>query len=281
MVIFLVFFGFVPFVDAYPINTFITVPVAKGGYQIRSKFQYNQLRNDDFGLKTDIFAFPQIFIYGIADRFVVFGVVPLIYGDFNVPGFLVDKTFGVGDVPIAVREDIFRHQSHLQNIQFSLSQGIEIPSGDHPFTSNSIDFPFLGWTFTWQTAANQVDADMNYRINTQGDGIDKGDELFHDVSYSRRLFPWTLPEEGEPTVLNLVLELNGHYTKHDTGAGDFAFANSGGYTLLFSPGVNIILPGHMSFDVGGQIPIVQDLNGVQLDDKFNVIFEFNYAGAFF
>ncbi len=269
--------------QAYPIATFISVPVAKGGYAFQSEILYQNFRNDTAGLKLDTVAFPQLFAYGITNRVTIFTVIPLVYADFNVPGFLVGNEFGVADIPIALKEDIYRKQSHLQNIQFSLTQGIEIPSGDDPFTSNSIDFPFLGGVFTWQTPGNEIDQDFSYKINTDGGGgFNEGDEFFHDTAYSRRLLPWKLPEEGQPFQWNVVLELNGHYAKRDTGGGDFLFANSGGYTLLLTSGFNFIFPKkNFNLDVAAQVPMIQDLNGTQLENQYNVLVRFTHGGAFF
>jgi hypothetical protein len=272
---------------ATPVHAFTSIPVAKGEFIYQSQFIYSrQNAGTPAGdLHANSFIFPQIFLYGPTSRATIITVVPFVDFDFNAPAALAPfgiesfTTFGVADIPFFFRYTFFHKDWIHQYIDLSILTGIEVPSGDNPFTSNSIDFP-LGGIVTWQSTGNEIDADVSYKINTEGGGIEHGDQVIYDIAYSRRLLPWQLPEQGVSNQFNLVVELNGIYSKmdHNNPGGD---DNTGGNTLLISPSLQYIFgPANegkpFSVSAGVQLPIVQDLNGTQLKTKFNTIFVFGW-----
>jgi hypothetical protein len=286
---------------ALPINALIAIPAAQGELtytnQIRVSRATHHLSIPDFGIETDLALNTLVDInfigYGVTKKFSLVAFIPLVYSDFSanpqIPdaGLVSNKTFGVADLPFFLRYEIFGKDWFHQTMRLAYLAGIEIPSGDNPFTSNSVDFTPGGLIFSWQTTGWEIDWDARYQVNTSGTSsfgghAELGDLLIYDVAFTRRLFPWTLPQSGIPMPqLNLVFEINGLYGKRDQGGADNpdAFANTGGNTIFASPGINIIMH-HYSVDLGVQIPIVQDLHGDQLKTSITGIIDFGYLTAF-
>jgi hypothetical protein len=266
---------------ALAIRSFLTVPVAKGGYSAQMRYSFSRFSDGPLSLNVNVVA--PFFDYGITNRVALITLFPIVISDFNAPpGGPVSSSneVGLADIPLLMKVDVFKKHWPARNMGVSLISGLEIPSGDNPFTSNSIDFP-LGVVFTVQGTGNEVDLDFIYQINTVGNGIDHGDSINYDISYSRRLLPWTLPESGEsPLVLQLALEINGNWVRQSSLSGGGALSNTGGHIIHFLSGFTYIFK-NWAVQTAVQIPVHQDLNGFQLENKFNVLVNFGTAGAFF
>ncbi len=268
-----------------PINTLVAIPVAEGGYVARSELRY--IRSSNGPLHLNLFIFPQIFVYGITEKLSVIGVIPLAYSDFNAPagppfsdlGIVSSTDFGVADIPLTLRYDIFKKDWVNHFLRVGLLGGLEIPTGDDPFSSHSIDF-IPGVVMTYQSQGQAVDADFQYKINTHGNNVDVGDEILYDVSYSRRLLPWKVPEKGEKMQFNFVLELNGRYQRPSSVIGGPQIADSGGHVLFISPSVQWHIKNATPY-VGVLVPIYQSRNGNQLRDDFTFVTGVAFNGVFF
>ncbi|MCF6287375.1 MAG: hypothetical protein L3K26_19670 [Candidatus Hydrogenedentes bacterium] len=136
-----------------------------------------------------------------------------------------------------------------------LPQGLQAGSGSYD--------PIIGAVWTTQTLQWELDADVGYKFNTEANNFAFGDVLFYNLSYQRRLWPRSLPEEGVPAFWYGVLELNGTYADNNSIAGR-EDRNSGGHTMFLSPGVQWVNP-RWVLEAAVQIPIVQDLNGSALE----------------
>jgi len=103
-----------------------------------------------------------------------------------------------------------------------------------------------------------VNTNLVYALNNEAKGFEKG----YDLSGAFMLLPWVYEEYPSPQF-NLILELNGTWAWKDRvlGASD---PNSGGHTLLLSPGLQFMGGRDWLVDASYQLPIVQDLNGTQL-----------------
>ena len=123
-----------------------------------------------------------------------------------------------------------------------------------PFTQK------LGWEF---------DADLGYKVNTEANDFEFGDVLSYNLSYQRRLWPRELPEEGVPSFLYGVVEVNGSYAQKDkiNGVRD---GDSGGHTVFFSPGIQWV-SSRWIVEAAVQIPIVQERHGDALEAGSAVI----------
>jgi outer membrane putative beta-barrel porin/alpha-amylase len=267
---------------AGPIRSFFTSPVAKGGFAVVSRYAFSHFSKGPLSLDLNIEGIN--FAYGITSRVALETLFPIVVSDFDAPvgGPVPSSTeTGLADIPFYFKIDIFKRHWPRKNLGLSLLTGIEIPSGDNPFSSNSIDFPF-GWIFTFQHISNEITADFIYQINTEGNGIEHGDQINYDFSYTRRLLPFKLPQLGEPNfVMQLVLEMNGVYIRQSSLTGGGALPDTGSHTLFFLPGFQFIFKGLVVMQTGVQFPLFQHLNGNQLENKYSVLVNLGYVGAFF
>lgn len=247
--------------NAVGINTDAALPVPKGHFLYRTQVRYARSTEDlsGAGRRRHQLELPQVFVYGPAERTALFFIVPVFYRDLNAA--TPRRTGGVGDLTLLGRYEIFKRDWTLRTFRIALLGGLEIPSGDNPFSSNSIDLP-LGIVTSYQTHRNEFDIDFRYKINTESRNVDHGDNFIYNLAYQHRVLPWRLPEAGVPNQFNAVLELNGEYTQRDGGTAADA-ANSGGHLLLLSPGLQYVTK-RIILEASFQYPITQNPNGGQL-----------------
>lgn len=252
-------------VQAVGINTNNAIPVAKQHFVVRTQSRYTFADDDPSGAGRYLhqIQFPTTLVYGATAKTALFGTVSFIYRDLSG-----SRTGGIGDPTFLVRQEIAKKDWLLKTWRLAILGGVEIPSGDDPFSSHSVDFP-LGLVTSFQTHRFETDADVRYKINTEGNGTDHGDDLFYNLACQYRIFPWSLPETGIPSQLNLVLETNGQWTQKDKAVGGAAGANSGGNTIFLSPGIQYVMK-RVILETSFQYPILQELNGNQLRTAFAV-----------
>jgi hypothetical protein len=265
---------------AHPIKSFLAEPISEGGWAAEIRYTFSHFSNGPLSLDLNVMA--PFFAYGVNRHLTLITVFPIVTSDFDAPaGGPIPSSFKVGlaDFPILAQINVYRKDWKAQNLSFSLIGGLEVPSGQAPFTSNSIDFPF-GAVFTFQQVGNEVYADYIYQINTEGNGINNGDHMTYDVAYKRRLLPWNLPDSGEPVALSIDLELNGDVRRVGSLIGGGSLPNDGGNTLFFLSGLELFFKNWI-IQTGVQTPIFQSLNGIQLKDKFNILVNIGTTGNFF
>ena len=79
-----------------------------------------------------------------------------------------------------------------------------------------------------------------------------------------QIWPW----KTSNALLIGVLELNGVYSERDTVSGS-KVPGSGGQRLYLSPGFQFVTKRYI-VEAGVKIPIIQDLNGPQLEEDVSV-----------
>ncbi len=131
----------------------------------------------------------------------------------------------------------------------------------------------LGAAYTVAIARNlALDASAQYTLRGEkfdyrlGNRIDAGIALGWRVAGSAQQFPQVVLM-GETTMRSV--EKSDSHGQHD--------ANTGGTVLFLSPGVRVGFSQHASLSIGVQIPIVQELNGDQVETEFRVTTSLNIA----
>lgn len=120
---------------------------------------------------------------------------------------------------------------------------------------------------TYQTLDYEIDAQVSYKANTEANGFEFGDEFRFDASLQYRLWPRELGG-GVPGFLYGVIETNLlHQAKNEIGGTNDP--NSGGTKLFLSPGLQYVTK-RWVLEAIVQLPVVQDLNGTELEDDFIV-----------
>ncbi len=267
-------------------QTFNTaLPVAEGEFVFREQFFYRKAGDDPSPAdrEVEVLGATSVLGYGVTGRFAAFAVLPYLDKDLDLTTAggprITRSTSGIGDARLFGRYTAYRDDAPGRTFRIAPFAGIEMPTGDDddsdgqgslPATlqlgSGSWD-PFGGVVVTYQTLDYQIDAQASYKINTETNGFEFGDEARFDASLQYRLWPRELGP-GVPGFLYGVLEGNLRYRgKNEIGGIDDP--NSGGTSLFLAPGLQYVTK-RWIVEAIVQVPVVQDLNGDALEDDFTV-----------
>jgi hypothetical protein len=184
------------------------------------------------------------------------------------------KTSNLGDVKI-----IGRYQGFTATHNLGLLLGAKLPTGSHTETGTSTD-PAVTDPVPidrgLQPGTGTTDAIVGVYYN---DAINKDWGYFSQVMYQAALNSKDGYKPGNSLNASLgvryagfdyvapQLQLNVRYSQHDTGANADTFS-TGGTLLYISPGIVAAVSDQISLYGFVQVPIYQDVNGVQLAPRF-------------
>jgi hypothetical protein len=262
--------GVAGLVHAAGINTSVALPVRKGGYVYRTQLRFLSASDDPTTLdrEIDVYAVPNVLVYGVTARTTLFGILPYLSRsvDSTDAGLRQsDDVDGFGDLRFLVRQTVHARDALQRTSRLGLLAGLEIPLGKDEFSSHSTDYQF-GAVYTLQDGRHELDADLTYKINTEGRGRELGDEVQYNLAYEVRISPWEWPERGTPSQIYLVIEANGK-TRQETRNDGMKLGNTGGTIVFLSPGIQLVTR-RVIYEGSIQIPVVQDLNGTQVGTDF-------------
>ena len=267
-------------------ETFNTaLPIAEGEFVFREQFFYKKASNDPSPAdrEEEVLGGISVLGYGVTGGIAVFAVLPYLDKELDVTMAggrrVTRRTNGIGDARLFGRYTMFRDDAPGRTFRIAPFVGVEMPTGDDngrdglgalPPTlqlgSGSWD-PFAGVVATYQTLDFQIDVSASYKVNTEADNVDFGDEARFDASFQVRLWPREL-SSGVPDFLYGVLETNlMHNGKNEIDGADDP--NSGGTTLLIAPGLQYVTK-RWVIEAIVQLPAFQHLNGLALEADYTV-----------
>lgn len=260
-----------------PINSNVALPVRKGGFVFRSQARWLRATDDSTSSdkQVNVVTIPNALVYGATPDLALFAIFPYIFRNVELTdpssGKRIDKNdSGIGDLTLIGRYTIYAKDYPSGTARFAPLAGIKLPTGDddlEPITTESVDLQFGGVsTITWDFGRHEIDADIIYRVNTEAKDFEKGDDLFYDLAYEFRVYPWSLPDVGAPNFLYLVTEANGIFSQKSELSGK-TIDNSGGNILFLSPGIQFATKRYI-LEASIQLPVIQDLNGNQVETDF-------------
>jgi hypothetical protein len=269
-------------IPAAPITFSTALPVAKGEYVSRVQCVRAPSGNDPSGLNRGLTEQSLVGVlgYGATGRLALFGALPFVHKDLELDsaGRRVNRSAsGVGDLRLFGRYTLLQRDAIGRTSRVAPLLGVKLPSGSDEKSdslgrlppsvqpgSGSVDL-FGALVVTHQTLDYQLDAQLAYRDNNEANKFRAGDELRADGSFQYRLWPGELGP-GVPGFLYGVVEANLiHRWKNKVGGSQDP--NSGGTTLLLSPGVQYVTKRWIVEGVV-QVPVVQDLNGDALEADY-------------
>jgi hypothetical protein len=170
--------------------------------------------------------------------------------------------------------------------QFALLGGIKAPTGDSSITNSEgepVEPSATAGTGAWDglagfaytvplTAAVTLDASAIYTFRGEahdyrlGDRLDLGSSLAWRVCGDAATYP-QVSLVAEATLRHVQMS-------EEDGADDEA---TGGTVLFISPGVKVSFSERLAASVGVQFPVVQNLNGDQLETDFRLITGISYT----
>ena len=186
------------------------------------------------------------------------------------------STSGFGDAFIASKLLLLQRDREGRTTRFAATGQIKLPTGKDEESddkgnllppalqlgSGSVDYA-LGGVFTHVRRRIGFTADASYHFRTEANGFSFGDSLAYNLSLGYRLAPRVYKVYPARNHLNAYIELNGQSAQRDRVRGIEA-PDSGGTLIHLSPGIQLI-PGNFIIEASLQLPLVQSLNGAQLE----------------
>lgn len=207
-----------------------------------------------------------------------FGITPTWEIDAEIPFRWKEEdgidSDGVGDIMLGTKYNFWRQDLPGAQWKASVLFNTKLPTGDDEsepgIGTGSTDF-VGGFAAGYEGRRWYGFADARYRLNTEGEGgLEKGDKLFLDLVGGVRP---VLTEYLEPDTV-FMLELNWEYADRDELSG-VELADTGGWELFLSP---VIWWTYRQVAIRGgiQIPIAENVNGVQPTSDYRGLIEFVY-----
>jgi len=180
-----------------------------------------------------------------------------------------ESASGLGDMTLKAKYRFIRMDAQGSTTGVAVNLGLKLPSGDDTkkprLGTGGADY-ITGLTVSREGLRHYFFSDVRYRANTEANGIRKGDVFFFDVAYGIR--PWRV-RYFKPDLVVLV-ELN--YEKAArTRTGAAKDPESGGRKIFISPGF-LLSYRNVMFKGGVQMPLSQELNGVQEELDYRAVF---------
>lgn len=258
------------------------LPVTKGQGIVRIQSKILEFGTDSGPLDRDLTVrvVPVAGVWGVTEKIALFGIVPIFDKDLRVAtplGRRARSVSGLGDVTVLARYTAYQRDRRGSTLRIAPFLGVDAPTGEDDASdslgrlpqplqlgSGSWDYN-VGAIVTHQTLDWQVDSSLSYKINTEANDFEFGDEARFDMSYQRRLRPRQLGG-GVPAFVYGVLESNLSWQDRSEVAGSTDL-DSGGTSWYLAPGIQYV---RRRFVLEGavQVPVLQDLNGAALESDF-------------
>lgn len=218
----------------------------------------------------------------ISNRLVVGAGVPFLDKAMKLTrdgARLTLATRGFGDLSLFGKVQLFQRDRPKKTTRITFKGTVKLPTGDHTETdeagvplprslqlgTGTVDIS-AGMILTHVVDRVGVNADVIYGLKGETGGFAFGDALSYDIAFGYRFFPAVYETYPSPYA-TVYLELNGRHTgKNRSGGVDVV--DSGGHTLLLSPGVQYIPRGNLILEASLQIPVRQQLGGTQLGTDY-------------
>jgi len=270
------------------INSDVGLTPHKGEFIFRVQSRYT-LKGDDptsQDRETRILAIPVVGVYGFTSKASILVKVPFLDKELSSLNSPDRGDNGIGDITV-----LGKYRVHTVNFKggtsrLSLIGGLELPTGDDDESdsqgtlpaslqlgSGSVDV-IAGGAYTYQTLSHEFDMDLRYIFNQEANDFEFGDVFKYNFSFQKRIHPSVLPDEGIYSQWNALIELNGSYSQHSESSGS-SVADSGGHTLFLSPGIQFVSQ-RAVVEASVQLPVVQDLNGTQVETDYTLVLSFRY-----
>lgn len=219
------------------------------------------------------------FLYGLTDRLSIFGLLPapVISKQDSV------RNSGFGDIIIQMEYALFDKRTDTAITQSTIVGSIYLPTGimqtdeadiisaHAPFTGNGAVSFFLGGTFSRTTidwySFGSVGGLITRRAGERGK---IGNSFYYQGGLGHNLGRY------DDKIMMLLFEIDGVWSGKDILCDEVDF-NSGGNIVYFGP-VFYYANENTIFQAGFQIPVIQNLNGVQ--PKNSILVSVSWAHKF-
>jgi hypothetical protein len=207
------------------------------------------------------FMLPIVVAYGVRPDLTLMVRQPLHHREMSMAGSSTRKT-GVGDLFVLGKYKVFRRNTRQYTFGVSTTLGLEAPTGDVSFTSETWDVN-LGLYSSWRSGPWGSDVNVSYSWNglvgPDGSDVDAGDELSVDWALA---YQFSLGDEASVSLTPL-LESSYRNVLPDR-LHDHDVSNSGESVLYLSPGIKYTVSSFI-LEALLQIPVWEQREGSQLE----------------
>jgi len=278
---------FVAQAQGLPFNTPTALPLALSENAVRVFVMHTAagtlLRDgnevsDALDRRLDVDLVPVVVPYGVTQKTTLFVGVPYFWKNFQMDG-LEESSNGFGDVFIQVKQELLKQNFRGGTTRFAVFGRSSFPTGNTKRNGEPLAAPLrLGAgvvDLSGAAALTHVDnrigitGMMRYNVAAAShEGVRRGDRFQYGLALGYRLFPVVYESFTDKTWV-AYLEFNG--TVEAPAAGDgTSLENSGGHTLLISPGLQFIPTPNVLFEATIQVPVVRELRGEQLGSDWSL-----------
>lgn len=245
---------------AFPITFDSALPVNDGELLLREQLLFAS-RDDALGNAERRTQLNSVVGYGLSSKIAAFAVLPLISREVET-GAVESTDIGLGDAAVFLRSELLRHDSAGQTFRLAGFGGLVLPTGDEGRTGDGSVDAFAGVIMTAASTDWVFDTQLQYSINGEAGGFERGDAVGLDASLQHRLFPSSSGSSTEGFLFG-VIEANLAWLDEDriAGARD---PNSGGTLAFVSPGLQFVTRRWIA-EAAVQVPVATDLNGQGLE----------------
>lgn len=240
------------------LNTDVALTPPEGGTIVRTQWRLSEFDDDPTtdDREVTLNAAPVTVVHGITSKLTFLTTVPFVHQevDIGATGEELDE-FGISDIPVLAKYRFYQKDEPGQTTRWAAIGGIEVPTHDEPFSSESGD-PIVGTVWTHQAQTWWLDWDLLYKSNT-GDGLNSDDKIRADVAASY-------------TLLGGNNETFGPWRLYGIGELNATALTDGSTEVLGSPGLQFITP-QWIVEAGVQLPVHQDMEAPRLKRNFTSV----------
>jgi hypothetical protein len=236
---------------------------AEGRWMVRSQMRYMHRNNHPVmePMEMKAYMFPVMAAHGLRSDLTIMVRQALISREMTMMSGS-SKNTGLGDFFILAKYRLVRINTPDYTIGIAPTLGLELPTGEENFTSNSYDLS-VGGFFSGRMKSMGMDLNLSYILNGLAligdEKTDPGDEFSVETAISY----WLSIGEGSNLQISPVLESKFTSVTPDNQDGN-DMIDSGESLLFLSPGLKItwgsaVLEGLIQF------PIWQHQKGAQTE----------------
>lgn len=235
--------------------------IYRGG--IGLELEYESARRAYLGTEARVQKLNFETIYGIHEDLSITLAVSQVTKTIRSSGRTISES-GVGDILLRTKWRFYRDDQFGAVDQLAIIGGVKLPTGSHSgavaLGSGSTDF-LVGFAAGRETRLWYYFADARYRLNTAKGGDRQGNLFQYDAAFGVRPYQ---SEYWTPDLVTLV-EINGRLEAKES-VNRVINPNSGGHVLSIAPGI-LLSYRNVMLKTALKIPLIQDLNGLQLENK--------------
>ncbi len=235
----------------------------------RTQFRYMQRKDDPTAMnkKMDTYAYPVVMAYGFRPDLTLMIRQTVKDRKMSMAGSHSRDT-GLDDLFVLGKYKLYRRNTREYTFGIASTLGMEFPTGDDDFTSETWDIK-PGLFTSFRSGPWSSDFSFAYKWNGFADrannGLNPGDELSVDLALGHQ---FSIGQSADMS-LTPVVEFNYMHTYPDRLSGHNV-SNTGESLFFVSPGLKFTKSSFI-LEVLLQFPVYQDQEGVQLKQGTRLI----------